>query len=101
MFSNTSYSFVSNSTSSGTAQGHIVVNASYGSGSYSYAFSKVSGYGSINSTSGNSATVSFTHTGTYNDFYGTFQCVITDTVYGATQTISCQVEFYCGTGTPP
>jgi hypothetical protein len=77
------------------AQGHITVNASFGSGSYSYAFSKVSGYGNLFNPSGDQATVAYgsTITAAPQTYAGVFKCVITDTVYGATQTIQVTVNF--------
>ena len=80
-----------------TASDILYANGTYGSGSFSYAFSKVSGYGNLAGASGNSMSVNLTEKApvgsTTTTYSGVFQCVVTDTVYNVTMTIQITVYF--------
>ena len=79
-----------------TASGSISVTASYGSGNYSYAFSKVSGYGNVGSVyPANVLAVSWSAVipSISTNYVGTYQCIITDNIYGSSQTIQVNVSF--------
>ena len=75
----------------------MYANGTYGSGSFSYAFSKVSGYGNLAGSTGNEMMVNLTEkapAGSQPTTYsGVFQCVVTDTVYNVTMTIQLTVYF--------
>jgi hypothetical protein len=74
----------------GVPSGTITVAVTGGSGSFTYAFSKVSGSGTLSGSSGNQATV----TGLlHQTVSATFQCIVTDTVTGMQMTCSCTVTF--------
>ena len=87
-----------------TASDILYANGTYGSGSFSYAFSKVSGYGNLAGSSGNSMSVNLTEKvplgsttpvgSTTTTYSGVFQCVVTDTVYNVTMTIQITVYFH-------
>lgn len=81
-----------------TASGNVWANGQYGSGSFSFAFSKVSGYGNLASVSSNEMSVNLsatipTKSGGSVTYSGVFQCIVTDTVYGSSQTIQITVNF--------
>lgn len=82
----------------GTASGTLYADAQYGSGSFTYAFSKVSGYGQITGYTSNSVSLSLQETipttgGKTNTYSGVFRVVVTDTVYSVTQTLDLTVNF--------
>lgn len=80
-----------------TASDILYANGTYGSGSFSYAFSKVSGYGNLAGSSGNSMSVNLTEKAPSGSnpvtYSGVFQCVVTDTVYNSSMTIQITVYF--------
>jgi hypothetical protein len=80
--------FTQNTYNYGTDSVDIIVIAHFGSGNYSYSFSKVSGVGAITSVTANDASVQLNQGGR-GSYSGVFQCVVTDNVYGATQTVQC------------
>ncbi len=94
VFTAASYTFTATGAvgSNQTASGSIAVTAQYGSGSYTYAWSKVSGYGTIGASTTASANVSLTAT-VKSSYSGVFQCTVTDAVYGSTMTVQVTVTF--------
>lgn len=68
----------------------ITVVAQFGSGSYTYSFSKVSGFGSVISVTGANADIQL-GAGGRGAHTGVYQCVVTDAVYLSTQTVQCTV----------
>lgn len=80
-----------------TASGSVYANGTYGSGSFSYAFSKVSGYGNLVGSTANELLVNLSEKAPAGSkpvsYSGVFQCVVTDTVYNVTMTIQLTVYF--------
>jgi hypothetical protein len=78
-----------------TCYGTIVANCSYGSGSYSFAFSKISGDGNVGAQTGNQLAVNFTGTipPTSIQHTGIYQVTVTDNVYGTNMSVQVTVNF--------